>query len=193
MILPVRAFLGGAVATLLASCAGPPLTLYTLTVSPPAAGAAPLGSKPVVIEIPRVTVPEELDNTDIVYRTGDVLHRSEKGRWTSRLSVAITARLAARLAARRPDALVTDRAQAEAPTYRLLVNIDRLDVTAAGTATLEADWTIVPHDEKQPIRRDRARFEATGPVAKDQEVVALVGGLVDRLAGAIDLGRPRRR
>jgi uncharacterized lipoprotein YmbA len=88
---------------------------------------------------------------------------------------------------------VTDRAQAEAPTYRLLVNIDRLDVTAAGTATLEADWTIVPHDEKQPIRRDRARFEATGPVAKDQEVVALVGGLVDRLAGAIDLGRPRRR
>ena len=146
-----------------------------------------------MIEIPRVTVPDELDNQDIVYRNGDILHRSDKGRWASRLSLGITARLAGRLAARRPDALVTDRAQVEAPTYRLLVNIDRLDVTAAGTATLEADWMIVPQDAKQPIRRDRARFSATGPVAKDQDVVALVGGLVDRLAAAIDLGRPGKR
>jgi uncharacterized protein len=193
MIVPARAFLFGTIAALLASCAGPPLTLYTLNVSPIPAEAPPLGAKPLVIEIPRVTVPDELDNQDIVYRNGDILHRSSQGRWASRLSLGITARLARRLAARRPDALVTDRAQTESPTYRLLVNIDRLDITAAGTATLEADWIIVPHDVKKPIRRDRVRVNETGSVAKDQDVVTLIGRLVDRLADAIDIRRLDKR
>jgi uncharacterized protein len=193
MIVPARAFLSGTVVALLASCAGPPLTLYTLNVPSAAAGGTPLGTTPLVIEIPRVTVPDELDSQDIVYRNGDVLHRSDQGRWASRLSLGITARLAERLAARRPDALVTDRAQTESPTYRLLVNIDRLDITAAGTATLAADWIIVPHDVKKPIRRDRLRVSETGPVAKDQDVVTLVGRLVDRLAEAIDVRRLDKR
>jgi uncharacterized lipoprotein YmbA len=155
--------------------------------------ARPLGAKPVVIEIPRVTVPDELDGQDIIYRDGDILHRSSQGRWASRLSLGITARLAERLAARRPDALVTDRAQTETPAYRLLVNIDRLDVMAAGTAMLNADWVIVPRDTAKPIRRDRTRLSATGSVSKDADVVAVIGGLVDRLAQAIDVGRPEKR
>jgi uncharacterized lipoprotein YmbA len=193
MIVPALAFLSGTIVALLASCAGPPLTLYTLNVPSAGTGGTPLGTTPLVIEIPRVTVPDELDSQDIVYRNGDVLHRSDQGRWASRLSLGITARLAERLAARRPDALVSDRAQTESPTYRLLVNIDRLDITAAGTATLSADWIIVPHDVKKPIRRDRLRVSETGPVAKDQDVVTLVGRLVDRLAEAIDVRRLDKR
>jgi cholesterol transport system auxiliary component len=193
MIVSARACLSGAVAVLLASCGAPPLTLYTLNVPSANVDARPLGAKPVVIEIPRVTVPDELDGQDIIYRDGDILHRSSQGRWASRLSLGITARLAERLAVRRPDALVTDRPQIETPAYRVLVNIDRLDVTSAGTATLDADWVIVPRDTAKPIRRDRTRLSATGPVSKDADVVALVGGLVDRLAQAIDVGRPEKR
>jgi uncharacterized lipoprotein YmbA len=193
MIVPARALLSGAVMGLLASCGAPPLTLYTLNVPSAATEAAPLGTKPLVIEIPRVTVPDEIDSQDIVYRNGDILHRSSQGRWASRLSLGITARLAERLAARRPDALVTERAQTEAPTYRVLVNIDRLDITAAGTATLAADWIIVPHDVKQPLRRDRVRVDEVGSVAKDQDVVTLVGRLVDALAAAIDVRQLGRR
>nr|WP_294547322.1 PqiC family protein [uncultured Rhodopila sp.] len=182
-----RLFLSGAAALLLASCAGPPLTVYTLNVPVSAVDTGPLGTRAVVIQIVRVAVPDELDSQDIVYRNGDILHRSQVGRWASRLSLGVTDRLTERLAARRPDALVTDQPRADAATYRVLINISRLDVTASGTAVLEADWTIVPRDAAKPVLRDRVRLTASGPVATDQDVVTLVGGLLDRLAAAIDL------
>jgi uncharacterized lipoprotein YmbA len=182
-----RVFLSGLAASLLVSCAGPPLKLYTLNVPSPVAEAPPLGQGAVVIQIVRVTVPDELDSQDIVYRDGDILHRSQVGRWASRLSLGITDRLTERLAARRPDALVTDQPPAAAPAYRVMINISRLDVTGAGTAALDADWTIVPRDAAKPVLRDRVRLTASGPVATDQDVVALVGGLLDRLAAAINL------
>jgi hypothetical protein len=181
-----RVLLPGAAALLLAGCAGPPLTVYTLNVPSSPAESAPLGSG-VVIQIVRVAVPDELDSQDIVYRNGDILHRSQIGRWASRMSLGITDRLTERLAARRPDALVTDQPRADAATYRVQINISRLDVTAAGSATLEADWTIVPRDPAKPVLRDRVRLTASGSVATDQDVVALVGGLLDRLAAAIDV------
>jgi len=182
-----RSFLSGAAALLLTSCAAPPLNLYTLNVPSSPAEPPPLGSKPTVIEIVRVAVPDELDTQDIVVRNGDRLVRSRQGRWASRLSLGITDRLTERLAAQRPDALITDQPRADPPSYRVLINISRLDVTKAGTATLDANWTILPHDPSRPILRDRVGFSATGPVATDQEVVTQVGSLLDRLAGAIDV------
>jgi uncharacterized lipoprotein YmbA len=182
-----RVLLSGAAALLLAGCAGPPLKLYTLNVPSSMAEGSPLGQGAVVIQVVRVTVPDELDSQDIVYRDGDILHRSQVGRWASRLSLGITDRLTERLAARRPDALVTDQPPVATPTYRVVINISRLDVTGAGNATLDADWTIVPRDAAAPVLRDRVRLNATGPVATDQDVVALVSGLLDRLAAAIDI------
>jgi uncharacterized lipoprotein YmbA len=140
-----------------------------------------------VIEIVRATVPDELDTQDIVVRSGSVLIRSNTGRWASRLSIGITDRLTGALSARRPDALVTDRSQADAPAYRLMVNINRLDVADTGTATIDADWLIVPHDAAIPTRRNRTRFTDTGPVTSNQDVVTLIGRLLDHIAGAIDV------
>jgi uncharacterized lipoprotein YmbA len=178
---------------LLVSCAAPPLTVYTLGASSAAADAAPLAGKPVVIEVARVTVPDELDSTDIVVRDGSALVRSQHGRWANRLSVGITERLTKDLAARRRDALVTERPQPDAPSYRILINIGRLDVMASGAVTLDADWLIVPRDPAVPTRRDRGRFTTSGPVATDQDVVTLVGSVLDKLAGAIEIGRPRKK
>ena len=182
-----RAFLPGAAALLLASCASPPLTLYTLGTSP-ASDAVPLGARPVVIAIARVTMPDDLDTEDIVVRDGSTLRRSTKGRWASRLSLGITDRLTQRLAERRPDALVTDRPLSDAPTDRIQVNIGRLDVTSAGIATLDADWMIVPRNPRVPTRRDRGHFTASGPVATDADVVALLGKVLDQLAAAMKIG-----
>lgn len=172
-------------ALLLACCAGPPLTLYTLGTPSIPGGAAPLGRRALVIEVARVRLPDALDTEDILVRHGSVLQRSARGRWASRLSLGITGLLAARLAQRRPDALVTAQPQTEAPAYRVLVNINRLDVTAEGTAALEADWQIVPRDPALPARRDRGAFSATGAVATDQDVVTLEGAVLDQLAGRI--------
>jgi len=174
---------------LLASCGAPPLPVYTL--GPPATDvdAAPLGRSPVVIAVARVSIPDELDTEDIVVRDGSTLRRSRLGRWASRLSLGITDRLTRRLAERRPDALVTDRPLTESPAERVMVNIGRLDVTAAGIATLDADWLVVRRGGSAPASHDRGHFSATGPVANDQDVVTLVGQLLDQLAGAIDIGR----
>jgi uncharacterized lipoprotein YmbA len=171
----------------LATCGAPPLTVYTLGPPEGASDAAPLGRKPVVIAVARVTIPDELDTEDLVIRDGSVLRRSASGRWASRLSLGITDRLTNRLAARNPAVLVTERPLADVPEQRVLINIGRLDVTTGGVATLDADWMVVPHDTALPTRRDRVHLSATGPVASDQDVVTLLGGVLDRLAGAIEV------
>jgi len=139
----------------------------------------------MVIAVARVTIPDELDTEDIVVRDGSTLQRSHLGRWASRLSLGITDRLTARLAERQRNALVTDRPLTETPSYRVLVNIARLDVSAGGVVALDADWQILPSDPAMPTVRDRGHFEASGPVATDQNVVTLVGGVLDRLAAGI--------
>ena len=177
-------------AVLLSSCGTPPLTLYTLGAPPVASEASPLGNRPVVIAVARVTVPDELDTEDLVVRDGSTLRRSTLGRWASRLSLGITDRVTQRLAERRPDALVTDRPLTDTPAYRVLINVGRLDVTSAGMATLDADWMIVPREPGAQTLRDRGHFSVTGPVGTDQDVVTLLGGVLDQLAAAIVLPEP---
>ena len=181
--------LGVTAACLLAGCSTAPLTLFTLGAPDAAADAAPLGARPVVIAVARVTVPDELDTEDIVVRDGSTLRRSTVARWASRLSLGLTDRVTQRLAERRPDALVTDRPLTDTPSYRVLINVGRLDVTAAGVATVDADWMVVPRDAAAPTRRDRGHFTANGLVATDKDVVALLGVVLDQMAGAIDVGR----
>jgi uncharacterized lipoprotein YmbA len=183
-----------AVTLMLGACSAAPLTLYTLgadTAGSPAivSNSVPLGKKPAVIAIARVTIPDELDTEDIVVRDGSTLRRSRLGRWASRLSLGITDRVTQRLAQRRPDALVTARPLTETPTYRVLINIGRLEVSVAGVATLDADWLIVSRDAAAAPVRDRGHFSATGSVVTDQDVVNLMGVVLDQLSGAIDVGR----
>jgi uncharacterized lipoprotein YmbA len=178
-------------ASLVASCASPPLTLYTLGGPADTIDTAPLGGRAIVIEVRRVAVPDNLDSQDIVVRNGSTLVRSTQGRWASRVSLDVTSTLTARLAQRRPDALVTDQPQIEPPNDRIFVTISTLDVTAGGTATLEADWLIVPRNPAQPTQRQRGRFTASGPVVTDQDVVALYTAVVRQLADAIDVASLR--
>jgi len=178
-----------AAALLLTCCSAPPLTLYTLGAPPAASDATPLGRKPVVIAVARVTVPDELDSEDILVRDGSKLRRSLLGRWATRLSLGVTDRLTDRLAVRHPNALVTERPLTETPSYRVLVNISRLEVSAGGVATLDADWMVVPRNAATPPLRDRGHFSLSGPVATDQDVVTLMETLLDQLADAIAINQ----
>ncbi len=182
------------VALALAGCvAGPPLNLYTLSegsassegamtaaaADPPPAKGAP------VIQIARVSMPEYLDSQDLIVRRGDVLERSSTGRWASRLSIAATDLLTAQLTVHTPDAWVTDVPPARAPDYRLIVHIDRLDITSSGTGVLEADWDIVPRAPSGEVIRHRTDFSMQGAVGTDEAVVRLERRLLDRLASEI--------
>jgi uncharacterized lipoprotein YmbA len=180
------ASLGFAIACLTASCASPPLTIYTLGAPGPGVDAAPLNRKTTVIEVRRVAIPDYLDSQDILVRDGNVLVRSTQGRWATRVSLETTYFLTSELARRNPDAVVTDQPQIEPPADRVFVTISRLDVTTAGVATLDADWQIVPRNPAQPVRRGRARFTSNGPVATDQDVVTLTKAVLTQLADAIE-------
>ena len=183
----VRACLMGAMAVAAASCAGPPLTLYTLGAGHVEAASGGYNRSPVIIAIAPVSLPDELDNDDILVRSGASLHRSTRGRWAARLSTEVTDRVTAQLAARRPDALVTSTPQGQTPSYRVIITISRLDVTTDGHATLDADWSIVPGNPALSARRDRATFTLDGSVATDLGVVLLQRRAVDRLSRSIDL------
>jgi len=172
----------------LAGCAAPPLSLYTLSGgSGPDQPARPLGAHPFVIEVARVTIPDDLDTEDILLQDGSVLRRSKTGRWASRLSLEITSMLTQKLAGRHPEALVTDMRQLTPPSERLLVSITRLDLSANGVAEFAADWQIVPEDARARMMRDRVQFSLSGLVANDRDVVALEKQLIDKLADAISL------
>lgn len=174
---------------ILAACAAPALTLYTLGTPPSASVNDALGPTPMVVALARVSIQDDLDTEYIMVRDGSRLLASHQGRWATRLSVGVTDRLTQRLAARYPGALITDRPLNETPADRLLINIGRLDVTSAGFATLDADWLVVPRDANARTERKRANFSMTGSVATDQDVVALIGALLDKLAGAIEVPR----
>ncbi|WP_428672838.1 PqiC family protein [Reyranella sp.] len=178
------------VAALLGACAGPPLTVYTLEAPTVGSDTAPSSGKIGVVEVRRVLIPDALDTQDIVVRSGSTLARSSRGRWASRFSLSATYFLTRLLAQRRPELLVTDQPQIEPPNYRLVITIDVLDVTANGTATLEADWLVMPRDAARPSLRQRARFSATGPVATDQDVVSLNMAVLKQLADAIAASTP---
>lgn len=179
-----------ATAFLATSCASPPLMIYTLEAAAPAAAASPSTGKFKVVEIRRAIVPDHLDNQDIMVRQGSTLVRSNRGRWASRLSLGATHFVTTELAQARPDILVTDQPQVEAPDYRVFVTISRLDVAADGTATLEADWLIVPRASGLPSQRRRGQFSATGAVATDQDVVSLNRSLLAQLSQAIAASSP---
>jgi len=181
------AILASATSVVLGSCAGPPLKLYTLGAGHAEAEGKAFHRLPVIIAVARVTLPDELDNDDILVRSGPNLLRSSRGRWSARLSTEVTERLTAQLAARRPDALVTSSPQSQNPSYRIIITLNRFDVSVDGRATLAADWLIVPSDPAASPRRDRTTFTMDGSVATDRDVVLLEGRVMDRLGQSIAL------
>jgi uncharacterized protein len=172
-------------ALLLAGCAAPPLRLYTLGEPPVSEDSRPLPHGAAVIEVDRLILPNDVDSEDILLTDGDVVERSPTGRWVSRLSLLATDHVTARLAMRSPDALVTDQWPAEAPDYRVMIHVERLDVANNGQASLDADWQISGRDPGGRPIRGRARIRLTGPTATDQDVVVLETALFNRLADTI--------
>jgi len=174
-------------ALLLAGCAAPPLRLYTLGAPAVGEDSRPLPHRAEVIEVDRLSLPNDADSEDILLTDGDVVERSPTGRWVSRLSLLATDLVTARLAMRAPDALVTDQWPAEAPDYRVTIHIARLDVATSGEASLDADWQISARDPGPGPIRGRVEIRLTGPTATDQDVVRLETALFDRLADAMQI------
>ena len=175
------------IAVMLSACAASPLKLYTLMPVPEGRDPPALPRNATIIVVDRVSLPDYLDTQDIIIRRGNVLDRSQTGRWASRLSISATDLLTAKLAMRRPDALVTDGVRTAAPDYEISVDVSRLDVSSAGEGVLDADWQITARADTKHIARDRVRITVEGAVESDKDIVGLESRLFERLAASIDI------
>ncbi|MCX2561580.1 ABC-type transport auxiliary lipoprotein family protein [Acetobacter farinalis] len=194
MMLPLRrlscvTLLAGC--ALLASCASPPLRIYTLSMpSDQPMQPAPLSAHTPTIGISLTVLPDYLDSQDIVVRNGEVIVRSPNARWASRLSLGITDLITSQIAHQRPQDLVTDQPLAETPSLRVQVNIARLDVNASGSATLDANWAVLPLDPHKPLTQDRVHLSETGDVSTESGVVTLMRKLILTLADRVNQSIP---
>jgi len=143
----MRTALAMAAALLLAACGSTPkenyYTLSAETGGPPAAGA---GSVSVHVAAP-VAVPEAVDRSPMVIRTGasqvdiDDLHR-----WVEPLKHAIPRALAELLMRElgTPHVVAGRLTSATSADYRVVLDVQRFDSSFAEGATLDAAWTVTP-------------------------------------------------
>jgi uncharacterized lipoprotein YmbA len=143
-----RAPLVLAIALTLAACGGTPVreSFYTLSsVAPPAATQS---AGPAIFVGP-VSVPESVDRTQMVLRTGThEVEISEQHRWAEPLKNAIPRVIGDTLSRELGTARVlTSRSAAALPVdYRVAIEIQRFDSSLAEGATVDALWTVTKVD-----------------------------------------------
>jgi uncharacterized lipoprotein YmbA len=141
------------------------------------------------LEVRRVLVPDYLDSTDILMRSGgEEVKVSATGRWGERLSLGLTHALAADLAARMPQYSIVQDGSGK-PQRQLRVTITELDLWQNGRCVLAANWTIVDQDSPIPVTSGSGTFDsqnAAGTTAvTDASLVEAVARTLGELAEGI--------
>ena len=171
---------------------GPPPRIYVLTPPVEAVpGVRAEGTRPVM-ELAKVSLPDYLDSSDILFRDGrNELKSSQTGKWGERLSVGITHALGAALTRRMPKVLIVQSALSGQATRRLLVDVEAFDIRADRRCVLTARWTM-PREEGQtnPVSA-RATVvtsisaSASGSALTDDLVVSAMEAALEKLADHI--------
>ena len=171
---------------LLAGCgSGASVRNYELgSAAPMATGTGAEAGLPI-IELMNVSVPDYLDSSDILRRTGaNELTASPSGRWAERLSQGLTHALAADLRARLPHDVITTDAGG-APTRRLLVDVESFEIAADGRCLLTARWRLAAGEGAPIGAGEHGSFSETAGSKDDAAVAAAMSRAVDQLADRI--------
>ncbi len=154
--------------------------------SPSTAGVADEAGLPH-IELKTVSVPDYLDTTDILRRTGaNEVIRSPTGQWGERVSLGITRVLAIDLARRSPNVVIESRGTFE-PSLRLLVDVERFEIGADGRCTLTARWRVAALGDKVQPNSERGTFVETATSQTDAAAALAMTSAIDQLARQITL------
>ena len=176
---------------LVACASSPPMHYYTLTeTSAPSRLAVPRGMAPVRLD--RVTIPTELDRSQIVRRLGSTqLQIVENERWAAPLDETIRRVLSNDLAARLPQGVVANPNEPSVGEKRQSLTVDFSELYGDPTCTviLRASWTLKQsesnslHGEEEATASppDGCKGAASIPAAMSQAL----GKLSDLIAAAI--------
>jgi uncharacterized protein len=174
---------------ILAACgsSAPAPKVYVLT-SPaaPVASVANEAGRPVLL-LPRVSVPDYLDTTDMMIRDGqNELRVSQTGRWGERLSVAVTDALDADLQRRLPGYLLV---RSGTGARDVDVDVEAFDVRADGNCVLRVRWTVRGADGDTVLTRQQdtivAQASGTAQGVSDTAAAEVMSAAIDQLAARI--------
>lgn len=148
---------------LIAGCAasGPGEKFYTLSSAPPVEAGTPAT---ITVFIAAVSVPEAVDRTPMVIRTGpNQVEIEDFHRWAEPLKTAIPRALAADLGRELATArVVTGRhALGQGADFRVTVDVQRFESSLTDGATLEAAW-VVTGKSGAPVSGRTLAKEAAG-------------------------------
>ena len=145
----------------LAGCgSSPPVRYFTLASEPRAAAAAPVFS----IVVGPVTVPEIVDRPHFVLRSSpNTVDIAEQARWAAPLKGEIPRVIADHLA-RLLDARAWSSAQraSSQPDYRVLIDIQRFEMSPHDGATVQALWTVRALEGSAPVSGRSLVTESAG-------------------------------
>jgi uncharacterized lipoprotein YmbA len=177
----------------LESCASnPPQHIFVLSTPVPSqVGTSSVSDVPRV-QLQTVSVPDYMDTTDILTRTGqNEIKPSSTGEWGERLSRGLTHALAATLVGRLPGDLVTLDPSHGRSDRQVRVSVDALDVWPDGRCVLAATWTVFGNDGRTVVVEGRGTFTSSpagmSALASDTAIVAAMTSAIDKLADSIAL------
>lgn len=174
------------IAVMLACCtSNPDQSIYVMSAPTGADAALRMAPGNPTLELRPVILPDYLDTTDLVIRTGQHgIEASRTGRWGERLSKGVTRSLAADLGQRLHRDVVTD-APSTTPSVQIEVTISAFDVTGA-TSVLAASWSIGWQGKNWPPVTSQGNFNTSiAQPGGDQAVVAAMAETVGKLSDGI--------
>jgi uncharacterized protein len=130
---------------LLAACGSPPKERYYTLAAAAGAPASAAGASPVSIAVGPVTVPETVDQPQLVVQVAaNQVTMYEFQRWASPLKGEIARVIAANLAQELGTTRVWTHARTTLanPDYQVLVDVQRFDSALGDAVTIDVLWTV---------------------------------------------------
>lgn len=182
------------VCALLAGClslTSPPARFYTLSAVDPPAPA----SRPLVIALSEITLPDYLDRPEIVSRAGATEMRvADQSRWAEPLAPMFRRVLGEELKAKTGASEIQRLPLRRDLPYNALIDTEivRFDADEAGRVVLDARWRVFAGDgERLLASRETSAREQGAPAPDYPAMVEAMNRAVATLAADIAAALPR--
>jgi uncharacterized lipoprotein YmbA len=165
--------------------ASPPRHIFVLGSATDTRSADAVAQTDATVQVMTVAVPDYLDSTDILRRTGpNEVVASPSGRWCERVSVGLTDALTARLTMLLPHRTIITT-ELPHPATQLQVAVERFDVSPDGTCVLQARWDVLAPRGKSGSFAGRGTFGARAASGDDAALAAAMTQAINQLAARI--------
>ncbi len=181
-------------ALLIGCSSGPAPRIYVLSTPATPIGAVQPESGRPILELKPVSLPDDLDTSDLLIRNGrNELTVSATARWGERLSIGTTHALAAALVSRMPGMTIVTTPVYRQPAGSIRVEIEAFDMLPDGRCILIARWVVEGPDRRAPAISERGSVTTrVKDGLSDAAIVAAMGEAIDKLADHIAAAGSRR-